>query len=172
MTPLDPALRIRPAVDADGPAMADLIRSVFAEYDDCPFVPEEFPELEAPATHYGPRKGGVLWVVERKGPDGSRRIVGSLAVTPHAERYTFELFKVYVAADERGQGLSARLLGDALTYARERGGRRMVLWSDTRFKRGHAFYRKHGFRQLPGIRALHDVGRSFEYAFARDIGQA
>ena len=82
MTATDSSLLIRPAVDADGPALADLIRAVFAEYEDCPFVAEEFPELARPATHYGAGKGGVLWVAERTAqavtsddPAESRRVL-------------------------------------------------------------------------------------------------
>ncbi|WP_460449161.1 GNAT family N-acetyltransferase [Alsobacter sp. SYSU BS001988] len=162
MTP-DPDILIRPAVDADGPALADLIRSVFAEYEDCPFVPEEFPELAAPASAFAARRG-AMWVAERGGA-----VVGSLAVAPNQDPGVFELFKVYVAAPERGGGLSARLLERAIAFARAGGGRRIALWSDSRFTRGHAFYLKHGFRRVAGVRALHDAGVTLEFGFARDL---
>jgi putative acetyltransferase len=169
--PLDASLSIRPAVDSDGPRLADLIRTVFAEYENCPYVSDEFPELAAPASSYAAR-GGVLWVAERKAAGGEAQLVGSLAIAPAVDPGDFELLKVYAAASERGRGLAARLLAHAVAYAAERGGRRLVLWSDSRFTRGHAFYRKHGFKPTPGIRALHDVGVTLELGFARDLADA
>ncbi len=153
---------IRDAVDGDGPRLSDLIRTVFAEYEDCPFVPEEFPELAAPASHFA-RLGGRLWVAQ------ADDIVGSLAVVPSWKPDEAELFKVYLARDWRGRGTAARLLGLALAWAREHGMQRVGLWSDTRFSDGHRFYRRQGFLQRPGARALHDVGRTFEYRFTKSL---
>jgi putative acetyltransferase len=163
---MSPFPAIQPAVDGDGPGIARLIETVFAEYEDCPFLMEEFPELAAPATAFA-RKGGRLWVAREGG-----RIVGCLATAPTHQAGTWELFKVYVDASLRGNGLSAAMLAAALDHVRQAGGTGVVLWSDTRFTRGHAFYRKHGFRQLPGLRALHDVGRTLEFGFARAVERA
>jgi putative acetyltransferase len=160
---VSPETLIRPAVDADGPALAQLISTVFTEYENCPFVPAEFPELAAPASAFAARNG-QMWVAERAGA-----VVGSLAVAPNQDPGVFELFKVYVAVSERGRGLSARLLERAVAFARAGGGRRLALWSDSRFARGHAFYLKHGFRRVAGIRALHDVGVTLEFGFALDL---
>lgn len=165
MTPIprEDMFQIRPATDADGPAIAALISGVFAEYEECPFVPEEFPELAAPASHFAGR-GGVLWVVE-----GDGAVVGSLAVAPSWRPAEAELFKVYLRRDWRGRGLAGVLLDRAADWARAAGATRLVLWSDTRFLDGHRFYRRRGFRQLPGARALHDVGRSLEFGFCREL---
>ncbi len=157
---------IRDARDEDGPAIAALIAGVFAEYEDCPFVAEEFPELAAPASHYGARKG-ALFVVEEEG-----RIIGSFALYETWETGIFALAKVYLAAERRGQGLAADLLARAEAFAAARGGRLLTLWSDTRFAAGHAFYRKHGFKQEAGVRQLHDVALTVEYRFSRPIGPA
>ena len=156
-------MAVRDAVDADGPAIAALIASVFAEYDNCPFIADEFPELAAPASHYGSRNG-VLFVVEAES-----QIVGCFALSEKWERGVFALSKVYLAADRRGQGLAADLLGRAEAFAAARGGRMLTLWSDTRFASGHAFYRKHGFRQEAGVRQLHDVACTVEFRFSRPI---
>jgi putative acetyltransferase len=161
---IHPGPTIREAADADGPAIAALVAGVFAEYENCPFLPEEFPELAAPAAYYA-GKGGVLWVVEAGG-----RVVGSLAVAPSWRQGQAELFKVYLAREWRGRGIAGTLLDRASTWARAAGATAMVLWSDTRFVDGHRFYRRRGFRQLPGARALHDAGLSLEFAFSRDLG--
>jgi len=158
-------LSIRQATDADGAPLARLIATVFAEYENCPFVPEEFPELAAPATHYATR-GGRLWVVS--GDDAS--VLGSIAVARHHRPDTAELFKVYLSPALRGTGLSGRLLETALDHAAgPMGARRVELWSDSRFARGHAFYAKHGFARMAGLRALHDVAETLEFGFSRSI---
>ncbi|WP_293856645.1 GNAT family N-acetyltransferase [uncultured Alsobacter sp.] len=154
---------IRPGRDTDGPALARLISAVFSEYEGCPYVPEEFPELAAPASHYA-GKGGALWVAE----NDAGEVVGSLAVAKALDAGTYELFKVYVAAGQRGTGLAQTLLEGGYDFIRSHGGERVVLWSDTRFLSGHRFYRRNGFRRVPGIRALHDAADTLEFGFARD----
>jgi putative acetyltransferase len=156
---------IREARDAEGPALSALVAAVFAEYEGCLFLAEEFPELPAPATYYAGR-GGRLWVAEQ--PDGQGDLAGSIAVAATFRPALFELFKVYVAREARGTGLAQRLLDTALSFARAQGGTAVTLWSDSRFLSGHRFYTKHGFRRLPGLRALHDVSRTLEFGFARD----
>lgn len=150
--------------DSDGPALATLIATVFSEYEGCPFVPEEFPELGAPASHFAARRG-ALWVAET----ASGEVVGSLAVAATPTAGTFELFKVYVAASRRGTGLAQALLATGIDFVRGQGGERLVLWSDTRFQSGHRFYLRNGFHQVPGIRALHDAAHTLEFGFARDL---
>jgi putative acetyltransferase len=159
-------IALREAQDADGPALSQLIAAVFGEYDGCLFLPEEFPELATPASHYRGR-GGRLWVAEK--PDGEwPGIVGSVAVAATWREPVFELFKLYVARDERGTGLARRLLDTALAFARDHGGSALTLWSDSRFLSGHHFSARQGFRRLPGLRALHDVSRTLEFGFLRD----
>jgi len=158
-------LPIRQATDADGVPLARLIASVFAEYENCPFVPGEFPELAAPATYYAAR-GGRLWVV----PGTDDEMLGSIAVARHHRSDTAELFKVYLSPALRGTGLSGRLLETALDHAAgPMAARRVELWSDSRFARGHAFYAKHGFVRMAGLRALHDVAETLEFGFSRGL---
>lgn len=157
-------IALRPARDADGAAIATMIERVFAEYEGCLFIPAEFPELAAPASHYQ-SKGGVLWVAEREG-----NIVGSIAIFANKAPDIYEIGKLYVAVELRGSGLAARLLTLVADAARQRGARQIILFSDTRFTRGHAFYEKHGFLRLPGVRLLHDISRSLEFPFRRLLG--
>jgi putative acetyltransferase len=156
-------MTIRPATDDDGPALARLIATTFAEYPGCLFIDAEFPELAASASHYRDL-GGQLWIAERDGA-----VIGSLAVVMTAVSGLAELFKVYVAAEARGSGLAQRLLERGAVHARERGATDMILWTDTRFARGHAFYEKLGFRREPVIRYLADASASWEYCFRRSL---
>ncbi|WP_342359143.1 GNAT family N-acetyltransferase [Terrarubrum flagellatum] len=150
---------MRPGRDSDGDDIAALIARIFAEYEGCFFDRAEFPELKAPASHYA-SKGGRLWVAEQDGA-----VVATTAVFVNREPDAFEIGKVYVAAQLRGSGLAQKLLSLALTEARERKGREMVLYSDTRFTRAHAFYERLGFVRLPGVRLLHDISHTLEFGF-------
>jgi GNAT superfamily N-acetyltransferase len=74
---------------------------------------------------------------------------------------------MYVAAEARGAGLAARLLDTAEAHARAAGARRLVLWTDTRFARAHAFYEKRGYVRQGAIRILDDLSRSLEFRYAK-----
>ena len=157
-------MTLRPATDHDGPALAALIAATFAEYPGCLFLDDEFPELKAPASHYE-RAGGRLFVAE----DGGR-LVGSLAAVMTPVAGTGELFKVYAAAAARGTGLAQRLYSEGEAFLRQRGAREIVLWSDTRFARGHRFYEKLGFVRQPVERYLADASASWEFFFRKRLG--
>ncbi len=157
-------MTIRPATDADGAPLAALIATTFAEYPGCLFIESEFPELKAPASHYE-RVGGRLFVAE----DGGR-LVGSLAAVMTPVPGTAELFKVYAAAETRGTGLAQRLYAEGEALARSGGAREIVLWSDTRFERGHRFYEKLGFVREPVERYLADASASWEFHFRKRLG--
>lgn len=154
---------VRPASDADGTALATLIAAVFADYEGCPFIAEEWSELAAVATHFAGR-GGRIWVAESAGA-----VVGCLALAPTHATGVVELFKMYVDRRHRGRGIAAQLLETAFRQARELAARSVILWTDTRFIEGHRFYERHGFTRQPGIRALHDAGRSLEYGYRLDV---
>jgi putative acetyltransferase len=158
----DPNIIIRDAVDEDGPRLAALIAGVFAEYPGVLFLPEEFPELLAPATAFA-RRDGRLLVGEAEG-----RILASFGVAMTHEPGTAEFLKVYLDPSLRGRGLAGRLMAAALDHARMAGATRISLWSDALFRDGHRFYERRGFRRGPGIRALHDASRTLEVNFVLD----
>ena len=155
---------IRSAVDADGDSLARLIAGVFEEYEGCPFVFADFPELAAPASHYE-RRGGRLLVAEQDGT-----IVGSFAVSSPDGDGVFEINKVYLARDQRGSGLAQRLYAMALDEVARSGGRALKLWSDTRFLSGHRFYEKLGFVRQPVVRFVPDATDCWEYAYRLELG--
>lgn len=154
---------IRPAVDADGDGIARLIAAVFGEYDGCPFVIAEFPELAAPASHYQNR-GGRLFVAEDKGS-----IVGSFAISSPDGDGVFEINKVYLDRRQRGSGLAQRLYATALDEVLRRGGQTLKLWTDTRFLSGHRFYEKLGFVRQPVVRFLADATDGWEFAYRLEL---
>ncbi|MBN9450701.1 MAG: GNAT family N-acetyltransferase [Bosea sp.] len=155
---------IRLARDDDSGPLSALISASFAEYPGCLFVPEEFPELRRPATAFT-AKSGILWIAD--GLDG--RIAGSLGVAPVPEQNAVELTKVYVDGALRGSGLAQALFAKALDFAERGGFSEIMLWSDSRFARGHRFYEKLGFARWPGERYLGDVSESWEYHFRKRL---
>lgn len=156
---------IRSATDADSVSLATLIAASFAEYPNCHFVWDEFPELLKPASAFAV-KGGRLWVADA--PGGG--IAGSLGVAPVPGQNAVEITKVYADPAFRGSGLAQALFAKAAAFAMEGGFAEMMLWSDTRFARGHRFYEKLGFRRWPGERYLADVSETWEYHFRRATG--
>lgn len=166
--PLHERITLRPARDDDGDAIGRLIASVFADYPNCPFVPEEFPILARIASHFE-TKGGLMQVAEDAGV-----VVGSFGIAPTHRPGVFELHKVYLARTHRGLGIAKALYDRALAFASARGAHRITLWTDTRFVEGHRFYEKAGFVRQPGLRALHDVAQSLEFHYRLDLnaGQA
>lgn len=160
-----PFLKLRPAHNEDGEGMSRLIARIFSDYENCPFLPHEFPELEAPADHYRGKKKGELWILEDTRTDTTFPVAGSLAITPTYHPTRFELFKVYLSHELRGSGLSQVMLNNALDFARARRASEIMLWTDTRFHAGHRFYEKAGFVRVAGIRQLHDAAETFEFGY-------
>jgi len=48
----------------------------------------------------------------------------------------------------------------------------MMLWSDSRFTRGHRFYEKLGFVRWPGERYLADISATWEYHYRKPLAAA
>lgn len=158
---------LRDATDTDSEPLAALVAASFAEYPGCLFDWSEFPELRQPASHFA-RKGGRLWVAQGDGG----RIVGSIGVAPVPEQGAVELTKVYVDPAFRGSGLAQALFARTFDFAGAGGYGEMMLWSDTRFARGHRFYEKLGFLRWPGERYLADISATWEYHFRKPLSDA
>jgi putative acetyltransferase len=159
------AIAIRPVEDRDGAPVAALIADCFGEYEGCRYAPSEFPELQAPATWYGP-KGTRMWVAEEAGA-----IVGCICATPQAGG-AVELHKFYVARALRGSGLALRLTDLLFATARANGCDSAFLWTDTRFTRAHGFYEKLGFRRTGATRRLDDVSDTTEFHYVLTLDGA
>ena len=122
----------RPVTQADTNAVIRLIGEVWAEYDCVLDTDIEEKHLLDPGTYFRSR-GGDFWVVEEDG-----RIVATVAVM--FEDGVPELKSLYVAREGRRKGLGERLTRMVEDFARERGAKEIVLWSDTRFSDAHRLY--------------------------------
>lgn len=78
-----------------------------------------------------------------------------------AVRPAVELSKMYVLPEHHGSGVSAALMGAALTAATELGGRCVWLGVNQQNRRAQRFYTKHGFGRA-GARTFR-VGAGLEH---------
>ena len=104
---------------------------------------------DADAKHlYSPRTcildcGGEILIAERNG-----RVVGTCAVVPLSGK-VFELAKLAVSGECRGEGLGRRLVERALACARDRGAACVVLLSSSKLGPALKLYESLGFRHRP-----------------------
>lgn len=136
------SIAIRPAVNADGPAVSAMVASILAEYGltlDPAGVDADLGDLEA--NYRAP--GGWFVVVE----DEFNRLVGSAGLHP-LDRETVELRKMYLRPEMRGFGLGKRLLDDAVQFARGAGYKKMVLETNGKLVQAIGLYQARGFREV------------------------
>jgi GNAT superfamily N-acetyltransferase len=151
---------LRAGRDSDAAGFIALISTCWAEYPGCVFdLDGEVPELRALASYFAAQEG-ALWVAEEAGA-----VFGMVAVHPLPGTLDWEVCRMYVAANQRGTGVAAALLGAAEAHARQAGAEVMRLWSDTRFTRAHTFYAKLGYVRQGPIRVLNDLSNSLEFPF-------
>lgn len=104
---------------------------------------------EADGKHlYSPREyildlGGEIFIAEEGG-----HVVGTCALVPVSDN-VFEIAKLAVADECRGQGLGRSLTEFALKRARERGAKRVVLFSSSKLGPALKLYESLGFKDRP-----------------------
>lgn len=137
--------RLRPATDADSPAVVAVIRRVLRAYR-LPFDPDgiDRPLFELESRFSGP--GRRFWVIEDCG-----RVVGTVAID-RRRRGLAELKKMFLDRRYRGRGLGKRMLRAALDFARRSGYRRVMLETHSSLDEAIGLYRRAGFRRLRRIR--------------------
>jgi molybdate transport system substrate-binding protein len=150
---------IRPAQAADAAAVRGIVNATLAEYGiaaDPAGTDRDLADLDA---YYFSRGGGFIVAVAADG-----RLVGSCGIAP-LEGGTWDLRKMYLAPDARGQGLGKRLLARILAFARSRGATRVELETASVLKEAISLYRQAGFKPLE--RPL--AARRCDQAYALDL---
>lgn len=119
---------------------AELNREWLESYSLMEAAEEE--QLADPQKHFLDR-GGQIFVALHNG-----QVVGTCAVIPHGLE-EFELAKLTVASEFRGQGIARRLVRRCIVYAREQGARRVTLVSNSQLQVALGLYESMGFRYCP-----------------------
>lgn len=141
-TELPDGFLLRPATNADGPAVQELIFSVLREFGLCPDPAATDADLADIEGSYGPREGWFRVAVE----PGSGRVVGSVALLPRSAAVV-ELRKMYLLPGCRGRGLGRALLEAALAEARRAGYAEVVLETAAALEKAVRLYARAGFRK-------------------------
>ncbi len=144
----------------DGPW--HVVKTVFDEYG-FPFAESDYDaDVLRPDIHYDGTSGWFAVAV-----DGTGAVYGCIGVTDEGGG-VFELHRLYVLAAGRRSGAGSALVRWVLHVARERGARRVVLFSDVHFEDAHRLYLRHGFR-CNRFRYAPDPWQSREWGFVLDL---
>jgi GNAT superfamily N-acetyltransferase len=143
------AARVRAATPADFSRVQALVytshaRALAATRDVTPRLPLIFPTLSTAELFSAPTSR--YWVADTGAED--IEIVGAVSIIMEDNPAVAELNAFYVAEGCQRQGVGARLIGEALSFCRERGVKRVELTSN----QGHydaaiAYYLRLGFKQ-------------------------
>lgn len=93
------------------------------------------------------------WIAERNGER-----VGSVFLVKDASKGQARLRLLLVEPSARGTGLGRRLVEACIAFAREKGYRKLVLWTHAHLDAARAIYRKTGFRRLDKTEAHRTFG--------------
>ena len=142
-------MNLRPARNSDMDSVVRLIDGVYREYGDKICLDDVDKDLGDLVGYY---REGLFMVLEEKD-----EVRGTVALVPSGLRPGIcELKRLYLHGSLRGSGWAERLVNWAAEEGRIMNMRRMELWTDTRFERAHAFYRRLGFGFDGVIRIMND----------------
>ena len=88
-------------------------------------------------------------------------IIGFIVLKP-ITKDCIELKRLYLTSSERGQGLGAYLLHQAIHFARTNQYKSMRLETTSRFREAVSLYRKFGFIELAGVEKASGHDLAFE----------
>lgn len=127
----------------DSPAVAQLIRTSLEEFGlDKPGTAYCDPQLDCLSDYYDSLKRAAYFVVEESG-----EIVGSGGFAPISEDIA-ELQKLYVAANQRGKGISSLLLKTIFAEAKNEGYQKLYLETANELSSAVVVYEHFGFEHL------------------------
>ena len=88
-------------------------------------------------------KGGMTWFAI-----ADDKAVGTISVI-REESGEWELAKMAVTEEYKGRGISKLLIEEALAYSREKGIKKLVLFTNSILKPAVHQYHKYGFKDVP-----------------------
>jgi putative acetyltransferase len=109
--------------------------------------PSNEEQLADPQAHFL-GCGGQIFVALHED-----NVIGTCAVVPHGVE-EFELAKLAVSSEFRGQGIARRLVERCIAYAREQHARRVILVSNSQLQAALRLYESLGFKYcaVPEVR--------------------
>ncbi len=116
--------------------------------------PHDIEVLDNPEKHILDKGGQIFVALYNDVPVG----VCALCPMPKESIYDFELAKLAVNNSIQRKGIGRRLCDAVIDKARELGGEKLFLESNTRLKPAVALYRKLGFKELPEYHPAYDRG--------------
>jgi len=99
--------------------------------------------LSNPET-YIINKGGFIFFAQL-----NNTIVGTFALLPLPEQQAYELTKMAVSPDCRGQKIGQKLLEFCVDFATRKNDFRLLLYSSRKLENAIHLYRKYGFVEIP-----------------------
>ncbi len=136
----DPEITIRPATNADGERIKELVFGILAEYSLSPDPSGTDDDLNDIEGNYAAR-GGLFEVIE----NATGELLGTYGLYP-MNTETVELRKMYFAKSLRGKGLGKRTLQRLIDETRRLGFRRIHLETASPLKAAIALYKSFGFQ--------------------------
>lgn len=130
--------QLRPATNADGAAVRELVFEILREYGLEPDPTDTDADL---SDLQGDYHDGWFAVLELR-----RQIIGSVGLLPIAGG-AVELRKMYLRREHRGQGWGRLLLERAIGEARALGARKIVLGTAAVLVEAVALYEANGFQK-------------------------
>ena len=158
-------MKLRPASNADSAAIVEIVNEAFRKVGDQVWLEGCDKDLSDVEGSYS-QKGGAFVVLEKEGD-----IIGTHATIPVDPNHGLLTFRrLYLKTEYHGSEASRILFQWALDWAMEQTFKRVEFWSDVRFTRAHAFFKKFGFINTGEIRHMNDAQLPYsEYRFFLDL---
>ncbi|WP_396601184.1 GNAT family N-acetyltransferase [Algibacter sp. R77976] len=109
------------------------------------FYVESYDEdvLSKPEKHII-NKGGRIFFAKL-----NKQIVGTVALMPLGNQGEFELTKMAVSPNHRGNKIGQKLMQHCIGFAKENDIPKLIIYSSRKLKNAIYIYRKYGFIEIP-----------------------
>ncbi len=89
------------------------------------------------------QSGGQIFLV-KEGND----IIGTVALMK-IEENIFELTKMAVTPAAQGKSIGQKLMAHTITFAKEKGWQKLIIYSNRKLENAIHIYKKYGFQEIP-----------------------
>ena len=100
-------------------------------------------EVLSKPEQYIIKKGGYIFLARL-----NKQVVGTFALMPLPEQNAFELTKMAVSPEYRGQKIGQKLLEHCIDFAKAEQFNRLLLYSSRKLENAIYLYRKFGFIEI------------------------